>query len=204
MCTKASITESQPVYWSYSHADKSALSELNKAREQFGELIKRSSEPDLIVVSKETVFWIEAKLNASNNTRPGDPSNVKKYLSGGGGWFQKVFSSPYQSVAIDAKRYELTRLWLLGSWMAADMGRSFVLIDLTKQGREEHSFQSHIVQNHQRSFLSWTWEELYQAIKAIFTNDDGRPIRLLWYLENKSVGYDGRGRLIPAFSTLAK
>ena len=196
------VGDSQPAYWSYSHTTKSALFELNKARLEFGETIRRSSEPDLIITSNNTVFWIEAKLNATNDTRPSS-TDQRKYLTGGKRWYHEVFTSDYGSVAVKAKRYELLRLWLLGSWMAADMGSKFVLINLVKRGREETSFAFFISQNDTRKFLCLTWEGIHSLIAAQKNANDEDRRKVLQYLENKSVGYE-RGALKAAFPMLLR
>jgi hypothetical protein len=195
------VVDSQPTYWSYSHVTKSALHELDEARLEFGEELRRSSEPDLIVTSKSTVFWIEAKLNASNDTQPSS-ANQKRYTIGGRNWFHEVLNSDYCSVAVRAKRYELMRMWLLGSWMAKNMERNFVLINLVKRGREETHFASHIKESDARRFLCLTWEEIHAFITSHMTENTEKQHRVLTYMENKSIGYDGRGCLKAAFPTL--
>src|SRR4030065_2727216 len=80
------------IYWSYSHKDQGACSELSRAREEFGEDPKRSSEPDLIAVSDRTMFWIEAKVTATNKTTPSNSQATKNYLSGGDAWHRCVFN----------------------------------------------------------------------------------------------------------------
>ena len=124
------------IYWSYSQVTGMAMSGLDRARKEFGENLQRSSEPDLIVVTDKALFFIEAKLTAKNDTTPSNPKEHKKYLSGGGGWFRKVFISEYESVAIQAEKYELMRFWLLGSWLGAQTGLDFYLVNLVPSARE--------------------------------------------------------------------
>lgn len=122
--------ETELIYWSYSQKGQGAWLELNKARKEFGENLQRSSEPDLIAVTDTAVFFIEAKLTAKNETKPSNPTEFKKYLTGGNQWFKEAFISDYEMVSIKQKRYELLRFWLLGSWLAKELGKDFYLINL--------------------------------------------------------------------------
>ena len=84
---KENITNSELILWSYSEKEKGAYSLLNAARTEFGEVINRGSEPDIIIQTDKTLFFIEAKVLAFNETKPSDPTNTKKYLTGGNNWF---------------------------------------------------------------------------------------------------------------------
>ena len=44
--------------------------------------------------------------------------------------------SDYETIAIKAKKYELFRFWLLGSWIASETGRDFFLINVVLSERE--------------------------------------------------------------------
>ena len=87
------LRSSEVIYWSYSQKEDSGWSELNRAREEFGEKIERGSEPDVIIKTDNTLLFIEAKLTSGNETVPGNTSNSKKYETGGDNWFSKVFKS---------------------------------------------------------------------------------------------------------------
>jgi hypothetical protein len=190
------------VYWSYSPIAKRTWPELTRARLEFGEALQRSSEPDLISVTDDALFFIEAKLTATNKTRPSNPKELKKYLTGGDQWYQKVFRSDYETIAIHSRKYELLRFWLLGSWIASQTGRAFYLINLVPSERErdiQKSFSQHIYKNAQRRFLRVTWEEIYQYI---VDNAPPTPTRtsMLCYFENKTNGYNHLRKLQRAFS----
>jgi hypothetical protein len=122
--TKLRIKDPEIIYWSYFWRDDDTWTELEKAREEFGEKKRGGSEPDLIIVTDEELFFVEAKLTASNKT-PGHNKNKDNYLSGGNGWFNRVFKSDFDTVAIKEKKYELMRLWLLGTWLADQLGQVF-------------------------------------------------------------------------------
>jgi len=193
---------SEIIYWSYSQKENNSWSELNKARKEFGESQQRSSEPDVIIKTDNTLFFIEAKLTAGNETVPSDISNSKKYETGGGNWFSKVFKSDYKTVAIAEKKYELLRFWLLGTWIAKQWDLDFYLVNLVLSEREkdiETIFEKHPYENQRMRFIRITWEDIYQQIR----NSDLSGIdkdTMIRYFRNKTIGYDGNGRLQRAFS----
>jgi len=133
----STLKSSEIIYWSYCQKENTDWSELNKAREEFGEEIKRSSEPDIIIKTDNTLFFIEAKLTAGNETIPSDTSNSKKYETGGDNWFSKVFKSDYKTVAISERKYELMRFWLLGTRLAQQQDLDFYLVNLVLSEREK-------------------------------------------------------------------
>ncbi len=196
------LKSSEVIYWSYSQGENSSWSELNKGREEFGEEIKRSSEPDIIIKTDNTLLFIEAKLTAGNETIPSDTSNSKEYETGGDNWFSKVFKSDYKTAAIDEKKYELLRFWLLGTWMAKQRDLDFYLVNLVLSEREkdiETIFKKHIYENQRRRFIRITWEDIYQQIlnSSLSGIDKDTMIK---YFRNKTIGYNGNGRLQRAFS----
>ena len=197
------VTNPRLVYWSYSARDGGAWPWLVQARVAFGELDQRGSEPDLVIDSDEAVIWIEAKITAPNKTVPSNPGySLPAYRSGGGGWFDAVFLSDPKTVAIQAQLYELMRFWLLGTWIAAQSGRTFHLVNLVRDGYEldvEKRFGDHIQAGPDRSFTRTTWERIYEHLHG---HELGRPGRqdLIRYLENKTVGYRTDRRLQVAFS----
>lgn len=197
------LKSSEVIYWSYSQKENkdTCWSELKKAREEFGEEVKRGSEPDLLLKTDKALFFIEAKLTASNETKPSGESNSKKYETGGNNWFSKVFNSDYKTVAIDAKKYELMRFWLLGTWIAEQDSLDFYLINLVLSKREgdiETIFRKHIKENERRKFQRVTWESIYQYILDRSSSKEKDTI--VRFFRNKTVGYDVEGKLQRAFS----
>ncbi|MDO8136249.1 MAG: hypothetical protein Q6354_01305, partial [Candidatus Brocadiales bacterium] len=177
-------------------------SELNKARKEFGEEIERGSEPDIIIKTDNALFFIEAKLTAGNETVPSDKSNSKKYETGGYNWFLKVFKSDYETVAIDEKKYELLRFWLLGTWIAKQQDLDFYLVNLvlSKQEKEiETIFKKHLCENQRMRFIRITWESIYKEILSSSLSRIDRDT-IIQYLRNHTIGYDGKKRLKRAFS----
>ena len=202
LITGTTPKSSEVIYWSYSQREDAGWSLLNKARREFGEKIERGSEPDIIIKTDNALFFIEAKFTAGNETAPSNVSNSKKYETGGDYWFSKVFNSNYKTVAIVEKKYELLRFWLLGTWMAKQQDLDFYLINLVLSEREtdiEAIFKNHIKENQRSRFLRVTWEAIYQYVSKSSSRDKDIMTK---YFRNKTVGYDGNGRLQRAFSII--
>jgi hypothetical protein len=188
------------IYWSYNQKENSSWTTLNRARNEFGEQLNRSSEPDIIVYSDSALLFIEAKLTASNKTSPSGSANLKAYTFGADSWFTKVFESD-DKVVIKARKYELMRFWLLGTWMAKQLGLDFYLVNLVRAGFEEDiekAFGEHIVQDERRKFKRITWEDIYRAIGDLALSNSSADL-MLDYFRNKTLGYDTHGKLQKAF-----
>jgi hypothetical protein len=199
--TETPVTSSEVIYWSYSQKENVTWLELQKARREFGEGEERGSEPDIIVTTDNTMFFIEAKLTATNNTTPSDKDDPKKYEVDGESWFSKVFKTDFKTIAVRKKKYELMRFWLLGSLMADQQKKDFCLINLVRDAKErniESLFKSLIRENERRRFMRITWEQIYEFICGI-TASSGRD-QMIGFFKNKTIGYDGKGNLRPAFS----
>jgi hypothetical protein len=188
-------------YWSYCTATSKTCETLRAARQEFGEQPERSSEPDVIIEADGTLIWIEAKLGSTNETVPSNAADTKRYLSGGDEWFKKAFRNDFATIAIANRRYELMRLWLLGSWAAANTKCKFFLVNLVREAAEETLFASHIAPLPHAHFVCATWEQFYRwALRNVKT---GMTDLVLNYMRNKSVGYLN-GKLMPAFSIAAE
>jgi hypothetical protein len=196
------IKSSELIYWSYNQKENGAWTLLNKARQEFGEEIKRGSEPDIIVKTDKAIFFIEAKLFAGNNIVPSDSANSKKYETGGSGWFSEVFESNYQTIAIEEKKYELLRFWLLGTWISKQLGLNFYFVNLVLRDREidiENIFGKHIKKLSWCKFIRTTWENIYQFVLENGSQGPGRGT-IIDYCKNKTMGYDQKGEIQKAFS----
>ena len=88
------------------------------ARHAFEIRPDQGSEPDLMILTKDTLFIIEAKVGATNVVQCKKPEVVRdSYMHGVAGdneHFTRVFRSSFDEIAVDEKLYELTRFWLLG------------------------------------------------------------------------------------------
>lgn len=197
------VANPEIIYWSYSQSQQNVWNELKKARAEFGEIPQRGSEPDLIVDSDDALFFIEAKLTATNETTPSNPKELKRYLTGGNNWYDAVFRSDYQTIASNEKKYELLRFWLLGTWIAKQQDLDFYLVNLALSERErdiEAIFKKHIHENQRRKFVRITWEDICQHISGSVLSGRDNDVTMR-YFKNKTIGYEN-GKLQRAFSIL--
>jgi hypothetical protein len=196
------------VYWSFCQTSKKPWQPLLDAATTFGERIERRSEPDIIVDDADLLVFAENKWLSGNRTKPTDPANPKRYDTGDDGWFGKVFkpTTTFQKVAVDAKLYELMRLWLLGSWIAHRAGKRFLLLNIVRAEKEtdiEARFGAHVEADSQRRFRRFTWEGLHASIIRPRAGSPGSD-RLARYFREKTLGYrvvkGGKAKLCRAFS----
>ena len=195
--------DSELIYWSYSQTENQQWSLLNQARVEFGETLNRGSEPDLIVLTANSLFFIETKLTASNNTKPSNPNEFKKYLAGGNHWFNKVFTSDYETIAISNRKYELLRFWLIGSWLAQELGVDFYLLNIVPAEKEKkivERFSGFIQQNNRRKFTRISWEDIFEFITQHAPEGPSKEL-VKKYFQTKTIGYNHRGELMKAFSS---
>ena len=198
-----SVAGAQVHFWSCDSSTGETWKPLADARKAFGEQDNKGSEPDLIITTGDTDIWVEAKFGWTNKTHPSDANGARdRYTSGGDGWYVKAVKSEFTSVAVERQRYELLRLWLLGSWAAEQRGKRFELVNLVREGCEEDApafVAEHMRPTQTRRFHRATWEGLADLIgsKPIRTADDET---LLGYMRTKTLGYNSAGRLVRAFS----
>ena len=94
------------------------------------------------------------------------------------------------------------RFWLLGNWLAAQRDLDFYLINLVLKKKEqtiETIFRKYLHQNQRMKFIRITWEDLYSQILSHSASETGSN-KIINYFKNKTIGYDGAGRLQKAFS----
>ncbi len=198
----APLKSSEVIYWSYSQKENTSWSELNRARKEFGEEIKRSSEPDIIITTEKAVFFIEAKLTSPNkidfsksHTSGDKEERIRRYSLG-----DRFLKLSFRDI-MDAGYYELGRFWVMGCSMAEKLKKDFYLVNLVLERKEkdiETIFRGFINSDHGKQSLRLTWEDVYQFIsKGSLTKD--KEI-MLGFFRNKTIGYDGNGRLRRAFS----
>jgi hypothetical protein len=192
------------IYWSYCQPEKQCWSWLQQIRNEFEMNPTKGSEPDLIVRCSNSLFFIEAKLNAENNTVPSstDPSVRQKYENGCQRWFDKVFKSDFNDIAVVNKKYELLRYWLLGSKIADYLQTKFVLISLVPQDKEkniESAFGSLLKESENRRFMRITWEGIYRHLLKVGIESKDKET-LIKYFNEKTVGYSGENWLQKAFT----
>lgn len=196
--SKKIITETELILWSYSPKENKTWSLLKAARKEFEGTESGGSEPDIIILTDKVLYIFEAKLTATNKTKPTNSSNKKKYETGGHNLFKQIFKCDYQSVV--SERYELMRFWLLGSWIAIKLGVDFELHSLICESKEKqlkNDFGNLIIETSERKFYRTTWEQIYNYI--LKTNNEHEKQIMIDYFQNKTVGYS-KGKLIKAFN----
>lgn len=192
------------IYWSYSHCDKGLWRMLKKGRDEFETKPSKGSEPDIIILCNKSLIIIEAKLGASNKTsfntkKEKAQSQVKeKYVSAGDGWWGKVFCSNFETLTKNngVRKYELSRFWLIGSWIASQLNLNFYLINLTLSNKEkdiENIFKKHIKEDDLKLFKRITWEQIYNYIsKEKLSAGDKNTKTITDYFKNKTLGYKNK------------
>ena len=200
--TGTPIKSSEVIYWSYSQKEDNSWSELNKARKEFGEEIKRGSEPDIIIKTDKALFFIEAKLTAANridfdrsHTAKDKEERIARYSRG-----DRFLKLPFGDI-LDDGFYELGRFWVIGCSIAERLNLDFYLINLVLSEREEEIedfFKKHIEENERRKFMRVTWERIYEYIYRRASGEE-KDI-MIRFFKNKTLGYNGKGELQPAFS----
>jgi len=190
-----------PSYWSFSLEHNNAHPLLVGAREAFGEVQDRGSEPDLIVETAQSLFLIEAKLDSHNVTAPSRPWVLDTYQRAEGNWFDTVFRTSPTRIARELKLYQLMRLWLLGTWMAEKAEKRFVLASLVPGASDRDivsRFEPQLVLANDRKFVRHTWEGIRDQVRP--EADRTGLAALVDYVDHKTLGYDTSGRLRMAFS----
>ena len=200
------VKNPEVIYWSYSQSQQKVWNELKRAQAEFEESPQRSSEPDLIIKSDDVLFFIEAKLTASNkidfnknHTAEDKAERVRRYSKG------DYFLKQPVGYIMDAGYYQLMRFWLIGAWMADNENLDFCLLNLVRKNekKEEKNIGSEfgkcIKQNENRKFMRVTWEDIYKYILATDVLSEDKD-KILEYFRNKTIGYDGKGELRKAFS----
>ena len=134
-CLNIISSDCETIYWSYSQSQKHKWNMLAKARNEFETNPSNGSEPDLIIVSENNLIIIEAKFGSPGK----DPIKLekankveRKYMNGGEGWWNEVFYSNFWKVVFQNEQYELSRYWLLGTWIAEILGLNFHLVSLVR------------------------------------------------------------------------
>jgi len=178
------------VFWSVDIEGNQVWPELIKARKMLGESATHGSEPDLLLVTRDSVILVEIKFNApvktSANQLPTYYTDAAKKLN--------AFTVSADS-AIDHIGYEMARFFLLGKALEAITGKSFSYVTITKSSKDVgiSAEVSKVVNGPQ--FVHLTWKQVRDFLSVVSVTD-GRPEAerriLLRYLDGKTAGYDGQ------------
>jgi hypothetical protein len=191
------LREAKSIYWSHDLETSRPWNPLWEARQVFEGDPSKGSEPDLIVLTDRILFFIEAKLTASNKTVPSHSNYPKQYISGGDGWWNNAFApgADYGQIAEGAMKYELMRFWLLGTWMAKQLDLDFMLINLVRDASEkdiEARFRKYLRVETAKRFKRSSWEEIYWFIRAN-AREGSEKDKIIHYFNYKAVGYQHVG-----------
>ena len=199
------------VYWSFCQQSKTPHTALETAALKFGEKKHRRSEPDVILEDDNVLVFVESKLGAGNRTTPSNPRDPKFYETGANSWFKRIFrpDATFTKIAVDEHLYELMRLWLLGSWIAAQAGKRFLLVNVVRDGaRQEQNiearFKAVTQSDPQREFVRCTWERIYsEFVEPTPASHDAASLGQ--YMREKTLGYSSKkngtqGKLHRAFN----
>ena len=192
------------IYWSYSAKDNNVFNPLQRARNIFE--YGKGSEPDIILVSYDTVIFLEAKFGSYNTASPKNSSQrvIDKYCLSENRLWDSLFTQNFTKIAVEEKKYELARFWLLGNWIAIQSKQkplNFILLSLVREREEidiEDRFSPLINQNDSRVFKRISWESIYNFIKVHNKDNDDKQL-IIDYFKNKSLGYE-KGRIKKAFN----
>ncbi len=201
----SALQEPKVIYWASDGAGQ-PWSVLEKAQAKFGEQPNRGTEPDAALYwPGQGLIFIETKFCASNRTTPSPRENDCRPTSyGGHRHFPQVFNASYEEIAVKNQRYQLMRIWLLGTWIAEGVGIPFCLVNLTRRedlDKTEHEGdfgRRFCIQNEKRCFVRATWEDIWKALPQSGLSQ-GTVQLLDRYFRNKSCGYDSQGVLQKAF-----
>lgn len=120
------------------------------------------SEPDIIVISKSEIIFIEVKLKSSN-----DKKEIKD---------DKYFVGDYYAnwaMAQNSKCYELVRNWTIGNLFAEKMEKSMRLINLAPKSTLNNDEQLGVFGsslNNPKGFQKMSWEYVFSkspGVKAL-------------------------------------
>src|SRR6185295_11086036 len=90
-----------------------------------------------------------------------------RYCAGADGWLTGVCLRDFDEIAVNDKRYELLRLWLLGSHAAHLRLKPFVLVNLVREVQQdgvEGFAATRFHQSDDRSFRRATWESIMRLL----------------------------------------
>jgi len=194
------------VYWG-ANAHGKVWPPLQGAQREFGEAPQAGTEPDLAVWwPGKCLVFVEAKFCAGNRTTPSVSSGKtdhRRSAYGKHAHFARVFKARYEELAVAARKYELMRMWLLGSWIAHQENVAFSLVNLVRAGAEtdiEMAFGDRFCRQEPcRLFVRATWESIWDALPSSGLSSE-TAATLDAYFRTKSCGYDHRGVLQTAFT----
>jgi hypothetical protein len=194
-----------PLYWGYDRERERVWDALRHTRSAFAEPDDDLTAPRVLVSSDELLVLVAARaFSAGFRRQPGRGPSERwpDYETGASAWADEVLAGPCGDLVAEPSRYELLRLWLVGSRRAHALERDFFFVHLVPQAWSEGALGEllpRLRQGAARQVVQATWEEVHGFIAEECSTRPGATV-LLSYLEEKSAGYDRQGRLRRAFS----
>jgi Holliday junction resolvase-like predicted endonuclease len=193
------------IYWTYDQKSKTVWKPLEDAWNTF-ELVTSGhrSEPDIIVRSGKELVFIEAKLKSGNDITilPERADKVREgYVTSANYWFSNIFNFDFDTIALESKKYELMRFWIIGTWIAKQHGWNFTLLNLVRDRQEkqiEKQFGKFLKTSDTTHFKRYTWEKIFNYLSGLPENTQDKNT-IIEYFENRTLGYYN-GKIIKAFS----
>jgi len=194
-----SVLSGEPVsaprlmFWSYCPNHDGCWPQLMDGRKEFELNPARGSEPDLMVESDDHLFFVETKVASKNVSKPSNPAVLPRYESGGEGWYRHVFRAPAEHLASGERLYELMRFWLLGSWMAQQLEKKYLLVVITRREASDDyadRFRAGIEESDDRRFVAGYWEDIPGWL-SLGGSPEPEAAGLWRYFQGKTLGYQG-------------
>lgn len=191
----------QVTYWSHSPERDGCLLPLLRARTAFEEVDPDETTPAVVVETDDALFVIDPHLG------PGGPSprparGWERYAGGGRGWADQVIIGDLRELSADTGRFDITRQWLIGTHMADQLGKPFVLVHLVPSWSAAGVFTGSVTSFNlgpERDAIRVTWEDLYTYVAQDHASARDANV-MLTYMEEKSAGYGSDGVLRRAFA----
>ena len=188
------------VYWSHSRIREGVHFPLYQARNAYREEEGQETEPAVLVETEDLLLLLDPHLGSAKPAGR-SPLGWEPYDVGAGGWASSVLTGSTEGFAGERGQFELLRLWLLGTWMAQQEAKRFLLLYLApgwSRGLPYQAASTGFRESAERGALRVSWEEIHEYVSAECPQNPGAAA-LLGYLEEKGAGYGEDGLLRRAF-----
>lgn len=188
------------VYWSYSRIREGVHFPLYQARAAFREEDGRETEPAILVETEDLLILIDPHLGSARPSAR-SPIGWEEYDEAADGWASGMLKGSCEGFAGERGQFDLLRQWLLGTWMAHQEGKRFLLLYLAPGWSRGLPFQAALTglrASSERAAMRVTWEDIHAHVAEEHEHVPGAPA-LLSYLEEKSAGYGDDGLLRRGF-----
>lgn len=134
---------------------------LQLLRDRLHENPSSFSEPDVIAIVGNRLIFAEVKYTSPNESKDASYSHWDKYLGAPSGFFATASER-----VREAGYYELTRNWVIGKLLAAELGLDFTLINLGPDSCRVSSGSFHkIIADEPGEYRFVTWPEFVDGFR---------------------------------------